>query len=105
MSQLTEVIALISTLLPLLGIAFQLFKMIAQITHNKKLINLSERADVIVKALEQTDMMGEDKRTLALQKLAIYAKEVGIKVTAQQLEDYIESAVHVLKYLDNQSNK
>lgn len=100
MSHVQDWIALIGTILPLIGVSYQVFKLLAQLSHNKKLINLSERASIIVQALEQqTDMMGPEKKQAALQKLAIYAKEVGIKVTGQQLDDYIESAVRVLKHL------
>ena len=106
MNNLQDWIALISALVPLLGVSYQIFKLVAQLTHNKKLINLSDRASIIVQALEQnTDLMNEDKKQAALQKLAIYAKEVGIKVTGQQLDDYIESAVRVLKYLNKDTTE
>lgn len=106
MNHIQDWIALIGTLLPLIGVSYQIFKLLAQLSHNKKLINLSERASIIVQALEQqTDLISEDKKTLALEKLAIYAKEVGIKVTGQQLDDYIESAVRVLKHLADNQNK
>ena len=106
MNHITDIIALIGTLLPLIGVSYQLFKLVAQLTHNKRLMNLSDRAQIIVQALEQqTDMLGEEKKNAALQKLAIYAKEVGIKVTGQQLDDYIEAAVRVLKHLNGNQTK
>ncbi len=36
---------------------------------------------------------------VALEKLAFYANEVGIKVTGDQLDDYIESAYVIFKTL------
>ena len=36
-----------------------------------------------------------------MSKLATYASEVGIKVTPQQMDDYIESSVQLAKEIDN----
>lgn len=95
-----SVIEILSLLVVLLPVVLKLFVLMADKSHNIKIQNLSERAQIIVEALEQSGMTNEDKKQAALQKLAIYAKEVGIKVTGQQLDDYIESSVHLIKEIN-----
>lgn len=96
---LSEFIDLGSVLIVLIPLILKLFIFVGQKTHSQKIQNLSQRAGIIVNALEQSGMMNEDKKSAALSKLSIYAKEVGIKVTEQQLDDYIESAVRFMKAL------
>ncbi len=75
-------------------------KLIAQKTNNQKLTNLIDRANVIVLALEQTQDPAYRKKRVALEKLTIYAKEVGINLTVDQASDYIEHAVAVMNKLN-----
>ena len=75
-------------------------KLIAQKTNNQKLTNLIDRANVIVLALEQTQDPAYSKKRVALEKLIIYAKEVGINLTVDQASDYIEHAVAVMNKLN-----
>ena len=75
-------------------------KLIAQKTNNQKLTNLIARANVIVLALEQTQDPAYRKKRVALEKLIIYAKEVGINLTVDQASDYIEHAVAVMNKLN-----
>lgn len=96
LSQVTDIITILIFLVP---IGVQMFSLIAQKSHNQKLINLSERAQIIVRALDQSSLTSEQKKAQATAKLAKYASEVGIKVTADQLDDYIESAVKLVKTL------
>lgn len=84
----------------LLPIVINLFSLIAQKSHNQKLINLSERSKIIVKAMEQTDMTNPEKKQEALKRLSQYSSQVGIKMEPDQLDDYIESAVNMLKQLN-----
>lgn len=95
---LTDIIMIVVVLLPVL---VQLFTLIAQKSHNQKLINLSERAKIVVSALEQSGLENADKKAAAMDKLAQYSKEVGIKVTADQLSDYIEGAVNLMHKMQN----
>jgi len=97
-----SVIELLSLLVVLLPIVLKLFILMGDKSHNIRIQNLVERSQIIVEALEQSGMTNEDKKQAALQKLAIYAKEVGIKVTGQQLDDYIEASVHLIKELNKQ---
>lgn len=96
---LNNALTILGMVIALAPIGIKVFILISQKSHNIKLQNLAKRAEIIVSALEQTDLVGEDKKNAALQKLAIYAKEVGIKVSAQQLDDYIESAVLFIKHV------
>ena len=75
-------------------------KLIAQKTNKQKKKNLIDRANVIVLALEQTQDPPYRKKRVALEKLIIYAKEVGINLTVDQASDYIEHAVAVMNKLN-----
>lgn len=97
--KLLDYLVLFISLLPII---VQLFNLLTAHTHNKRLINLRERANIIVAAMEQSGLSNEQKKQTALDKLAEYANEVNIPVTGDQLDDYIESAVNFLKALNNQ---
>lgn len=97
--ELQEWLELITFILALLPIALRLFVYLGQLSSNTKIKNLVERSNVIVSALEKSGLTNEDKKSAALSKLAIYADEVGIKMTRQQLEDYIQSSVMFIKEL------
>lgn len=92
-------IVFISTLLPIVVMVLKLVGYLGRKSQNLVIKNLSERALVVVRAMERSNLTNEDKKTAAMQKLAEYASEVGIKVTAQQVDDYIESAVTFIKLL------
>ena len=92
-----RIIEILSILLALLPILVQIFSLLTQKTHNQKIVNLRERAEIIVAALEQTYWTNEEKLSSAYNKLSRYANEVGIKATPDQLLDYIESSVRLLK--------
>ncbi len=99
---LKHIIDVMTIIIALAPIGVQLFRLIAQKTHNQRMINLSERATKIVEALEQKDDLSkEEKKAIALKKLSYYAKEVGISVTRDQLDDYIEFAVRLMKAFAN----
>ena len=92
-----RIIEILSILLALLPILVQIFNLLTQKTNNQKIVNLRERAEIIVVALEQTGWTNEEKLSSAYNKLSRYANEVGIKATPDQLLDYIESSVRLLK--------
>ena len=92
---IVNVITIIGLALPVVS---SLTKVLAQVTHNKAFINLSNKADVIVKALEQTEALsGSDKKERAVKALTEYANELGVKVTDKQISTYIESSVNTVK--------
>lgn len=97
---LEQIIEILTILLALTPILVQVFNLLTQKTSNQRLINLSERATIVVTALEQTNLTNDLKKQEAFRKLATYAQEVGIKVTHDQLDDYIESAVKFMKLLN-----
>lgn len=96
MKDLGTVLAILAFFTPLL---ISIVRLVGQKTHNQVLVNLSNRADIIVSAVETIGGpdSGPDKQNLAQKKLAAYAKEVGIKVTPAQLDEYIEAAVTLMK--------
>lgn len=91
------IVEVIIILMPLVPILIQSTKLIGQRTRNQNMVNLASRAEIIVTALEQTPYMNEEKKQLGIEKLKMYANEVGINLTKEQAEDYIESAVNLLK--------
>lgn len=101
---LRNIFDILSIIVLLLPIVVQLFSYIGARTHNQKLVNLSERAKIIVAGLEQSGLQNKEKKQAAMQKLAEYASEVGIKATADQVDDYIESAVRFLKIIGGKEN-
>ena len=95
--QITDIVTLILLVAP---VVVQLFKLIGTKTHNQRLSNLSNRADTIVQALEQTDLASSDKKAKALDKLSSYASETKIKLTPDQASDFIEQSVRVMNSLN-----
>lgn len=92
---IVNIITIIGLALPVIT---SLTKAMAQATHNKVFINMSNKADIIVKALEQSsELSGSDKKERAIKALSEYANELGIKVTDKQLGTYIESSVNTIK--------
>ena len=99
MGMIRELLDIVTIIIALAPIGIKIFQLIAQKTHNQRLINLSQRAQIIVEGLEQSNLSNEEKKTKAYKKLSAYANEVGIPVTVDQLDDYIESAVRLVKVL------
>lgn len=99
MGMVRELLDIVTIIIALAPIGIKIFQLIAQKTHNQRLINLSQRAQIIVEGLEQSNLSNEEKKTKAYKKLSAYANEVGIPVTVDQLDDYIESAVRLVKVL------
>ena len=99
MGMIRELLDIVTIIIALAPIGIKIFQLIAQKTHNQRLINLSQRAQIIVEGLEQSNLSNEEKKTKAYKKLSAYANEVGIPVTVDQLDDYIESAVRLVKAL------
>lgn len=95
-NRIIEILGVIVVVAP---VALKFFKLLAASTHNKRLINLATRADIIVQALEQSGLIGEDKKLMAIDKLQQYANETKIKINVQQAEDYIEAAVYAMKQM------
>lgn len=92
---IVNIITIIGLALPVIT---SVTKAVAQVTHNKVFINMSNKADVIVKALEQSsDLSSSDKKERAVKALSEYANELGIKVTDKQIGTYIESSVNTIK--------
>ena len=99
MGMIRELLDIVTIIIALAPIGIKIFQLIAQKTHNQRMINLSERSIKVVEALEQSNLTNEEKKTKAYKKLSAYANEVGIPVTVDQLDDYIESAVRLVKAL------
>ena len=101
-----DIVNYITLLIIVAPVVIQLDRYVGTITHNRNLINLADRALIIVTSLELLKLVNNaDKKAEALRKLATYAKEVGIKLTEDKAEDYIENAVAELRKLQGKLNK
>ena len=65
---------------------------------------LANRALIIAEALEQTNFSGVDKKEIAINKLIEFAKEISVKLTLDQADDYIESSVSKLRTMGVKKN-
>lgn len=96
---IVNIVSLIGLALP---IVINLTKFIGASTHNKRLTNLANRADIVVKALDQSaELSNDDKKAHAVEALYDYANEVGIKVTKEQLGQYVEASVNAARKQNN----
>ena len=103
---IAEVLELVSLILILAPIVIKLIGLIGHYTSNVRMTTIAKRAMIIVAALEDTSLLGEDRYTVAYDRLARYAREVGINLTPEQAQDHIEGALTLLrKGLDNHTNK
>lgn len=95
------IVVWIPILVAMLPLIVKIMRLLTSKTKNQNITNLMDRANIIVNALEQSGFTGDEKKNIAMAKLANYAKEVGINMTGDQLDDYIESAVKFLKSVTN----
>ena len=102
MELLNKLIIILPLILPLIPVVLKLLGLLGQLTSSKKLHNLVDRSDRIVAALEQSNISNESKQTAAINKLMIYAREVGINISDGQAQDYIESSYLFLKLMREQ---
>lgn len=65
--------------------------------HGKNMVLLRARAEIIVKAIDQTDLENTARKALALTKLGAIAKEWGIPLSTDEASDYIEAAVNAIR--------
>lgn len=93
MQVLKTIVEVITIMLPLMPLILSATRYLAKKGRNQNIVNLVDRASIIVEAMETTMLDGYGKKNLALEKLLGYANEVGISLTKQQAEDYIEAAV------------
>ena len=99
MGMVRDILDIIPILIVLAPIGVKVFQLIAQKTHNQRMINLSERSIKVVEALEQSNLTNEENETEAYKKYSAYAKELGIPETVDQLDEYLESSVRLVKVL------
>ena len=65
MGMVRELLDIVTIIIALAPIGIKIFQLIAQKTHNQRLINLSQRAQIIVEGLEQSNLSNEEKKTKA----------------------------------------
>lgn len=104
MEALNMLVTVLVTLIPLIPVIVKIITALTALTHNKRLKNLSLRAEVVVTALEKSNLTNDQKKQAAMDNLATYANEVGIKVTSHQLSEYIESALFFVQALNTKQS-
>ena len=101
MSTVIKVIENVTTIILALSPFFPLIvagiKYYGTKTKNNNIINLANRADIIVKGLDKIELTNPDKRDLGINKLVEYANEIGVSLTPDQAVDYINAAVLELR--------
>lgn len=88
-----ELLFLVLTVVPTI---IRIFAYVGLRSTNRKITILSERAMIIAKAMEQSNLEPSGKKSEAINRLLEFAKEVSINLSRQQAEDYIESSVNEL---------
>lgn len=87
-------ILVIFTVLPVI---ITLVKHFARLTKNNSLLILADYADYVVRAIEQSGIVGSsNKRKTAINELEAFSKKLGLNITNEQLATFIESAVYLL---------
>ena len=94
---LADVLDLITIVAILAPVVIKLIALIGHYTSNVRMQTIAERATIIVAALEDTALLGEDRYTVAYERLSQYAHEVGINLTPEQTQDHIEGALTLLR--------
>lgn len=98
---LVDILTVAAVLAP---VESQVIKFTRSRTHNQRVKTLLDRSQVIVKSLENIDVPNRTKNADSVDKLMTFANEVGVKLTKQQANDYIEAAVRDLNNVQRQLN-
>lgn len=92
-----KIIELLTLLIVVAPVVLQLIRYLGVSTNNKSVITLADRAMIIVSSLDSLLIPNKDKKKEALEKLLGFAKEIGVNLTKEQAEDYIEHSVRELR--------
>lgn len=92
-----KIIELLTLLIVVAPVVLQLIRYLGVSTNNKSVITLADRAMIIVSSLDSLFIPNKDKKKEALEKLLGFAKEIGVSLTKEQAEDYIEHSVRELR--------
>ncbi|MCS5737564.1 UNVERIFIED_CONTAM: phage holin, LLH family [Kocuria sp. CPCC 205274] len=84
--------------------ALKVFIGVTEKDHAKNIIVLRARAEIIVRALDQTNIENNARKAIALTKLGKIAEEWKIPLSTDQASDYIESALNTIRQLENTKN-
>ena len=96
--KITEnVITIIFALSPLFPLVIAGVRYYGTKTKRNNIVNLANRADIIVKGLEKVELSNPEKRDSGIHRLVEYADEIGISLTTSQARDYINAAVLELR--------
>lgn len=94
---LSDVLDLLTIVLLLAPVVIKIVALIGHATSNVRMTTIAKRAMIIVAALEDTDLLGEDRYSVAYERLSRYASEVNINLTPEQIQDHIEGALTLLR--------
>lgn len=88
----------IATLVAAVGIIIPYLTVVLEHVNSKRLDKVAKAARRITTALEETDLDGQAKKTLAGSKLEAIVKSMPFfKLTPDQLDDFIDDAVNNLR--------
>lgn len=100
-----KVVDLITVLIIVAPIVVNVIKLIGAVTHSKSIQTLADRAMIIVSSLDSVLIPNDTKKREAMNKLLYFAEETGVKLTAEQAEDYIEHSVRELRRFQELTSK
>lgn len=81
--------------------ALKTFIALTEKDHRANIALLHARAEIIVRAIDQTQLENTARKALAITKLGQLAEEWKIPLSTDQASDYIESAVNTVRSLQN----
>lgn len=92
---LASMVDIIVIMLPLLPLILTMVKYLGRKTKQKNIELLADRGLIIVRSLEKNtnQLSNPERKGIALDKILEYANEIGINLTKEQANDFIESAV------------
>lgn len=92
---LASAVDIIVIMLPLLPLILTMVKYLGRKTKQKNIELLADRGLIIVRSLEKNtnQLSNPERKGIALDKILEYANEIGINLSREQANDFIESAV------------
>lgn len=95
MDVINNILTIGTLILTLVPIIYNVIKLLSLTTNNQAIDILYKRATIIVEGLEQLrELTPQDKKREAVNKLVNFATELGINITSDQVDDYIEQSVY-----------
>lgn len=97
MTKIVVATIIAALVIQVLAIALKVYIKLSKDIHDTSVQLLRRRAEVIVRALDQSGLENMAKKQLAVTKLGVIAAEFKIDLSSDQASDYIEDAVNRIR--------